>query len=214
MYKKTSSQICIDSIENIIGSTKLKKLEKTWAKPFREDILPLIDEDMFKELYHDKTGAPNKSIRTMIGLILLKEQFDLSDGEVIENLEWNAQWQYALDISPADSDICRKTLHNFRVKLIDSQLDQKIFDIITDGISVNTQIDFSKQRSDSTHIISNIKQLQRLGLFVKTIESFLKRLKKKSPSKTKRLPKRFHERYFEREGYFADSKSSNSKTDS
>ncbi len=211
MFRKTSKQLSLDSVENTMDISKLKKLKKTWAQPFRDKILPLIDEEIFKDLFHAHIGAPNKSIRTMVGLLLLKEQYDMTDNEIIENFEFNAQWHYAFDVSPSEADICRKTVHTFRTKLIESKLDKNIFNSITDGIAQAAKIDFSHQRTDSTHIISNMKQLQRLGLFVKTIESFLKRLKKKAPSRIDRLPKRFHERYLDREGYFADSKSSKSK---
>ena len=38
-----------------------------------------------------------------------------------------------------------------------------------------------RQRQDSTHIISNIKVLTRLGLFTKTVEQFLESLRKEHP---------------------------------
>jgi hypothetical protein len=38
-----------------------------------------------------------------------------------------------------------------------------------------------RQRQDSTHILSNIKLLTRLGLFVQTITQFLEQLRSEHP---------------------------------
>jgi hypothetical protein len=50
--------------------------------------------------------------------------------------------------------------------------------------------------------------LTRLGLFTHTITAFLKKLNKQHPRLFKSLPQGMHRRYIEREGYFADSPSS------
>jgi hypothetical protein len=211
MFRKTSTQLSIDSVEMVLGPQKVEKLEATWAKPFRDQILPLIDEESFKESFHERMGAPNKSIRTLVALHLLKELNDLSDAEVIEGFAWNTQWQYALDVPPVEADICRKSLHNFRQILIKTDQGKYIFDSLTNRIAALGGLSFSLQRKDSTHIISNIKILHRLGLFVSCIEQFLKKLKNKAPELVDSLPHRIHERYLEREGYFADSRSSKAK---
>ena len=52
--------------------------------------------------------------------------------------------------------------------------------------------------------------LNRLGLFVKTIESFLGKLERMDVQQLNGLPQRFFDRYINRKGYFADSKSSQS----
>jgi hypothetical protein len=65
-----------------------------------------------------------------------------------------------------------------------------------------------RQRQDSTHIVSNIRQLTRLGLFVQTVTKFLEELRKEHPRLCGRLPEELVERYLDREGYFGDARSS------
>ncbi len=55
-----------------------------------------------------------------------------------------------------------------------------------------------KQRLDSTHIISNMANLSRLQLFVRTIEEFLKQLQKKNPGLYKKLPSLYDKVYLKR----------------
>ena len=59
---------------------------------------------------------------------------------------------------------------------------------------------------DSTHILSNIAVLTRLGLFVETVTHFLRQLRKQVPAAFAKLPVGYGRRYLDREGYFADTK--------
>jgi len=88
---------------------------------------------------------------------------------------------------------------------------RRVFDAVTDKIIEILCLRLGKQRLDSTHIRSNMANLSRLGLFVRTIETFLKRLKMFYPKKVEALPKEIYKRYLERKGFFADSKSSEAR---
>ena len=64
---------------------------------------------------------------------------------------------------------------------------------------------------DSTAIMSNMKILNRLELFIRTIECFLANLKRERKASYRKLPEHFKERYMERAGYFAYPKSSDAR---
>jgi hypothetical protein len=211
MFRPTDPQGSILSVEYMLGKEKAARLKKTWAKPFRDQVLPLINEEAFADMYCLDNGAPNKSVRTLVGLHLLKDQYDLTDEETIQMYEWNNQWHYALDVDPDQAHICRKTMHNFRVRVVGTEKGQELFDQVADGVAKLGKIDFGIQRTDSTHIVSNMMVLNRLGLFVKTIEGFLFKLERMDPKRLEDLPERFFDRYINRKGYFADSKSSKAR---
>ena len=61
---------------------------------------PLIDEELFRVLYHEETGRPNKSVKTVVGTLILKEMFDLTDNDALWRLEFDLGWQVALEGSP------------------------------------------------------------------------------------------------------------------
>lgn len=211
MFRPTDPQGSLLGVEYMLGKEKMARLKKTWAQPFRDRVLPLIDEEAFAEMYCPDNGAPNKSVRTLVGVHLLKDQYDLTDEETIQTYEWNTQWHYALAVDPDLAHVCRKTMHNFRVGVIGTEKGRELFDQIADGVANLGKIDFGKQRTDSTHIVSNMMLLNRLGLFVKTIEGFLGKLERMDAKLLKKLPERFFERYIDRKGYFADSKSSKAR---
>ena len=211
MFKPTDPQGSLLRVEYLLGAEKVRRLEKTWAKPFREQVLPLIQEEPFAQMYCADNGAPNKSLRTLVALHLLKDQYDLTDEETLTALEWNTQWHYALDVDPDQAHLCRKTMQNFRARVMGTEKGRELFDQIADGVVRLGKIDFGTQRTDSTHIVSNMRMLNRLGLFVKTIEGFLFKVERMDPKRLKELPERFFDRYLDRKGYFADSKSSKAR---
>ncbi|MFC1895242.1 hypothetical protein ACFL0Q_01060 [Thermodesulfobacteriota bacterium] len=69
----------------------------------------------------------------------------------------------------------------------------------------------AQRRLDSTHIVSNMVQFSRLGLFVRSITGFVSRLAKVHPKMYAALARMYEKVYIEREGYFADVKSSQAR---
>ena len=73
-----------------------KALEKSWAKIFADEIFPAIDETRFCVLYSDKASRPNTPVNVIVGALIIKELFDYSDDEMVENLMLDFRIQYAL----------------------------------------------------------------------------------------------------------------------
>ena len=190
----------------IRGSEKATRLRKSWAAPFRERVLPLLDEEAFRDAFSSTRGRPNKSSRLLVALHLLKEWNDLTDEQVIDNLEYNLQWHFALGIESDTAHTCQKTMHNFRTILTDNERAQQVFKDVTRGLANMDGIALGRQRLDSTHILSNIAVLSRLGLFVETVTLFLRELRKEAPASYKSLDSGYGRRYLDREGYFSDAK--------
>ena len=106
----------------------------------------------------------------------------------------------ALDVDPDEAHCCQKTLHNFRAKLMASEADALVFRSLTDRILAALGVDIGKPRLDSTHILSNIARLTRLGLFCETIRLFLSTLKVESPQKFDSIPVTLRRRYLKDDG--------------
>ena len=73
-----------------------KALQNSWAKVFAEDIFPNIDEQRFSVLYSDKASRPNTPVNVIVGALIIKELFGISDDMVVENLMLDPRYQYAL----------------------------------------------------------------------------------------------------------------------
>ena len=206
MFVKTDPQRSLLECEFLVPPEKRARLEKSWAEPFRQRVLPLVDEEVFRDAYCENNGRPNKSIRLLVCVHILKEWNDLTDEQVLENLEFNLQWHYALGITSEDAHLCQKTLHNFRVILMGNARAKRAFEQITRELAQADGLKLGRQRLDSTHVLSNIAVLTRLGLFVETVTHFLRELRKEGADAFESLAAGYARRYLEREGYFSDAK--------
>jgi hypothetical protein len=200
MFRKRDPQNSLFQTSSLIPRSKAKRLEKSWAEAFRSEALPLIDEELFASMYCNDNGRPNTPVQIVFGTLLLKEMFDLTDEGALEQLEYNLQWQYALRLTPEEAHLCQKTLHNFRVRMMEHNLSRLVFQETTDRIIEALGVKVGRQRLDSTHIVSNVAKRTRLGLFCETIRVFLLKLKNDHPRFFKRISVGLCRRYLKKDG--------------
>jgi len=203
VFRRSDSQGSLFQISNLLPADKRERLEREWPGQFRQHALPLIDEEQFRELYCADNGRPNKPVRTVVGVLVLKEMFDLTDEDTLYRVDFDLGWQVALNLTPEDAHCCQKTLHNFRAKLLGNDKAKQLFAGMTDRMLQKLGLSVARQRLDSTHILSNIARLSRLGLFCETIRLFLRELQKRAPRKFQKVPEPLRRRYLKADG--ADS---------
>lgn len=113
-------QLSLDDSFITLTERERKALEKSWAKIFADEIFPAIDEERFSVLYSDKSSRPNTPVNVIIGALIIKELFDYSDDEIVENLMLDLHLQYALHTTSfAEQPISDKTLSRFRKRCYD-----------------------------------------------------------------------------------------------
>ena len=200
MFRKKDSQRNLFESRHLVPAAKQRRLQATWAETFRAHALPLIDEEQFAPLYCDDNGRPNQPVATVLGVLVLKEMFALTDAEALEQLEFSLLWQHALELTPDEAHLAQKTLHNFRARLLAHDRGRQAFEATTDGMLQALGTKVTRQRLDSTHVLSNIAVLSRLGLLCETLRHFLKTLAAKHPRLYGRVPKRLRERYLKKDG--------------
>lgn len=113
-------QLFFDDSFIALTEREKKALEKFWAKIFADETFLAIDEGHFSVLYSDKVSRPNTSVNVIIGALIIKELFDYSDDEIVENLMLDLRLQYALHTTSfAEQPLSDKTLSRFRKKCYD-----------------------------------------------------------------------------------------------
>ncbi|HLG29578.1 MAG TPA: transposase, partial [Candidatus Brocadiales bacterium] len=181
-----------------LGPKRRQRIEASWAKLFREEVLPVLPVYKVHKYYHESKGAPTKELYAMLGLLLLQQMHDLTDEETVDQFAYNIQWHYALNITSmddADAYVSPKTLWTMRSILSEQALYAALFESITDRLAHVFSVNVSKQRIDSVHIFSNMCHLGRISLFVKTIKKFLVNLKRRQKDLYEVLPRELFDRY-------------------
>lgn len=89
-------QLSITDSFSGLTAREQKALEKSWVKVFADELFPAIDEKRFAVLYSDQASRPNTPVNVIVGALIIKEIFDYSDDEMVENLMLDLHLQYAL----------------------------------------------------------------------------------------------------------------------
>ncbi len=175
MYKPTSRQSSFFE-PAILCPGCLPKCD--WSEIFGEKIWPLLDEDKFKHFYVEEGGAPNKSIKLKLSLLIFMS---------IETLTWRdaeylfprrLDWLNATHSAIGSKAIDHTTLFDFYQKLQADDASNQLFRDLTDAFTRECGISTKKQRTDSFFMHGWLAILSRYGLFKETIRSFLQVLRK------------------------------------
>ena len=205
MYKKTIPQQKLFGLDTQLSPHLRDRLESSWPHLFKTEVLPILfrNESRYAMLY-GKTGRPNFSVARVLGLCLLQEFNTLSDQQALDAFGFDIRWRYALDVSDDQDYLSRRSLVEFRRRLVakdpEMTLVRNVFDNVRDTAIKKLGLSARDQRLDSTHIISNIRTRGRLALFSNTLTVFLKSLDEQQFSKVPKKIRQWHTT--ESEGWF------------
>ena len=166
---------------DFLGEKRRKLMDDSWAGIFQKEILPILPVKELFPYFNASLGRPTKELYTVMGVLIFQQAFDLTDLETIEQLSFNIQWHYALNLYIQSDDsmyMSPKTLWNNRDLIAENKLDKVIFQTITAKLSEVFGVDTARQRLDSVHIKSNMQKLGRIRIFSETIHRFLVNLKR------------------------------------
>ena len=180
MFRASDPERRLSDAAGLMPPEKREECERSWAGPFRQKALPILVrmETSFADLFDPDMGRPNRPIPLVLGVLILKEMWDLTDNEALEALRFDTRWWYAFDLPLTELSLSQKTLHNFRAKLIEKEKARLPFRQLTDELIGALGVSMTRQRLDSTHVLSNFAVLTRLGVFCETLRVFLHRLAK------------------------------------
>lgn len=170
-----------------------KAVRNSWAEVFAEEIFPAIDEKPFSALYSDKPSRPNTPVNVIVGALIIKELFDLSDDEVVENLMLDPRYQYALrTTSFEEQPLSDKSLTRFRQRCYEYErktgiaLYENCVKDLSGKIAKLMHISGRIRRMDSMMVEANIRKLSRAELIYRCLAKLLKYVARNSPEM--RLP--------------------------
>jgi hypothetical protein len=147
-----------------------------WHNQFREQVLHRIDEELFRPLFREDFGAPNASIRILIGMMILKEAQGWSDLQLFEQCRFNLLVRSALGLYNIDDAVpAESTYYLLRHRIVkweesgNDNLIEKVFSGLTKSQAIDFKINGNKIRMDSKLLGSNIAWYSRYELIHETV---------------------------------------------
>lgn len=178
MYRKTSPQLTLLEPATLVPGLLP---DDDWSFVFRDKVLPLIDENEFKHFFQEQGGAPNKSIRTQVSLLIFMglEKFNWREVEFM--FMRRIDWMNATCTDFGKAFIDHTTLFKFFQKLEKDDTAYKLFSDLASTFIQECNVSTKKQRVDSFFMLGWLAVLSRYGLFKETIRVFLQALRKHCP---------------------------------
>lgn len=187
MYKPNGlrQQVSFGDRISFLTKREVKRLEKSWAYPFSTLVFPNINESSFSVLYCPDNGRANTPVNVIIGALILKSMFMLTDEDLLDRLVFDLSFQYALHLTSCDEiPLSDRTLSRFRERLIEHERDTGE-DLLHEEMERLGQlfarmkgIDGRLQRMDSLMVATSSKTMGRLELMYTCISNMVSRLLK------------------------------------
>jgi len=196
MFKKTSPQLSLFDPNMIVPGILPSD---DWSYIYREKIYPLIDEDKFRHLYDEGWGAPNKSIKIQVSLLIFMSIETFNWRETVYQFQRRIDWMNATHTPFGEAKIDHTTLFKFYQRIEQDDTAYKLFKELTSSFIIECGVSTRKQRVDSFFMHGWLKILSRYGLFKETIRVFLQNLRKQKPGLYAGIKDELSQNYLEKE---------------
>jgi hypothetical protein len=161
----------------------------------RTSILKLMPANEIGESFSEAFGRPTKELYAICGLLLLAEFRNWTVDQTADAWCFDASVQFALNLPRDRQNLCSRTVDNYRRLMREDEQAQEIFERVTTTIVEDLELTVSKQRLDSTHVLSGMAKLGRTKLMAVTVKRFLTQLKRHEPQAYAALDAALRERY-------------------
>jgi transposase len=142
----------------------------------RDRLGPLFDDAIFGDLYPAR-GQPAYAPWRLALVTLMQFREGLSDRQAADAVRARIDWKYLLALDLADPGFDHSVLCEFRARLLDHEAGERLLACVLD---VAREAGFLKargrQRTDSTHVLAAIRDLNRIELLAETLRAALNAL--------------------------------------
>jgi transposase len=164
-----------------------------------DELAGLYRDDQFAELFPTR-GQPAASPARLAWVCVLQYIEGLSDRQAAEAVRGRIDWKYALALELTDPGCNRTVLSEFCSRLVNGQAERRILDTLLDRLSELGLIhERGRQRTDSTHVLTAVRALNRLERVGETMRAALNDLAVPAPEWLRGLaPPEWYRRYDKR----------------
>ncbi len=151
----------------------------------RERPLPVLVRDQLGEWLSDEQfagaygarGKPGWPPSRLALVTIFQKAENLTDRQAAEHVRTRIDWKYALGLDLADPGFDHSILSEFRARVAAGGLDQVVLDTLLERLAAGGLVGAGgKMRTDSTHVISAVRDLNRLELAGESVRACLEQL--------------------------------------
>jgi transposase len=127
-------------------------------------------------------GAPGWSPGRLALVTVLQMAENLTDRGAAERIRFGLDWKYALSLEVDDPGIDHSVLSEFRTRVTEHGLEEKVLDLLLASLAWRGLLGAGgKARTDSTHVVAAVRNLNRLELAGQSVRATLEALAVAAP---------------------------------
>jgi transposase len=158
---------------------------------FPKGSLPIRVRDELGEVFADVQfaaafgvrGAPAESPGVLVLVTALQYAEGLTDRQAADMVRRAIDWKYCLGLELGDPGFDFTVLSKFRARVVEHGLEERALDLLLEALKEKGLVKAGgKQRTDSTHVISAVRDLNRLELAGESVRSCVEALAVAAPS--------------------------------
>ncbi|WP_242483419.1 transposase [Streptomyces sp. HSG2] len=152
------------------------------AMRVREELAGVFADEPFAEAFGAR-GPAGLSPGMLALVTVLQFAENLTDRQAAEAVRERLSWKYALGLELTDTGFDFTVLARFRARLVEHGMERLVFDRLLEHCRGKGLVGAGgKQRTDSTHVISAVRDLNRLELAGESVRAVLEALAGAAPS--------------------------------
>jgi transposase len=139
----------------------------------RDVLGTFFTDDQFIDLY-PADGQPGYAPWRLALVSVMQFAENLSDRQAAEAVRDRIAWKYALSLELTDEGFDFSVLSEFRQRLVEHEAGERLLDTMLEQFKLAGLLSGGgKQRTDSTHVLASVRDLNRLELVGRTLQAAL-----------------------------------------
>jgi transposase len=162
----------------------------------RDELGTLFHDGQFTDLFPN-VGQLAESPWRLALVTVMQFAENLTDRQAADAVRARIDWKYALSLELTDDGFNFSVLSEFRQRLIANGAEARLFELMLIGFQERDLLKAGgKQRTDSTHILANVRELNRIEFVGETMRAALNELAISAPDWLKAwVPAEWFKRY-------------------
>jgi transposase len=163
----------------------------------RDELGVIYEDNLFAALFSAPCGRPAESPGCLALVTVLQFAENLSDRQAADAVRGRMDWKYLLALELTDPGFDYTLLHEFRRRVLENGAERQLLDAVLDLFRARKLLRArTRQRTDSTHVLAGVRDLNRLELVGETMRHALDSLAVVMPDWLREhVPQEWFDRY-------------------
>ena len=147
----------------------------------RDELGTVFNDEQFRDLF-PSVGQTAENPWRLALVTVMQFAENLTDRQAADAVRGRIDWKYALSLELTDEGFDFSVLSEFRSRLVTHKAEARLFEEMLSGFQERGLLKTrGKQRTDSTHILGQVRELNRLEFVGETVRATLNELAKIAP---------------------------------